>query len=98
MCDWDVQRLVEEYDSDELALSISDQTTRELVNTYVSLQSSIACCLAQEDIPYAAGMLSGLSYAYGIELVNRFLYRRDLSVFDTLPELPMPDYLAKQTV
>lgn len=73
MTDWDITGLVHNIDHEDLARSISEQPIAELIATYKALTCVTNVLLRFANIPAVAYPLSELSYAYGLEMVNRYL-------------------------
>lgn len=96
MTSWDITGLIHNIDLEQLKESITETSTTDLVFMYRSLVGLVDVCLKSANIPIVAFTLSELSYAYGLEIVNRYLFShgdfREVSISAAcLPEYMRPD-------
>lgn len=74
---WDVENLVCKIDFDFLNQSISDSPVVELAEIYKGLSDLVEKCLDCDNMPAIAYILSGLQYAYALEIANRHLFLQE---------------------
>lgn len=93
MTDFDIYGLVHNINMDNLQESITESSLSELICVYKALSEVTAMCLRFANIPAVAYVLSELSYAYSLEITNRYLSAgidlRDLQLPDSLLPLDM---------
>lgn len=72
---WDIDSLIKDrINKDSLQSSISGASSMELVEIYKDLFGLVTKYLNYPNIPEIMDILSELQYAYGVEIVNRYLF------------------------
>lgn len=93
MNNWDITGLVHNMNLEQLKSSINETSTADLIFMYRSLTSLVDVCLKSTNIPVVTFTLSELSYVYGLEIVNRYLFSHDDFKGLSIPEICLPDYM-----
>lgn len=93
MTSWDITGLIHNMDLEQLKESITEISTTDLVFMYRSLVGLVDVCLKSANIPIVAFTLSELSYAYGLEIVNRYLFSHGDFREVSIPAACLPEYM-----
>lgn len=90
---WDIDNLVSsKIDKIALAKSICQSSAAELLDTYKILCDFTDKLINYSNLPVIVFTLFEFKYAYGFEILNRYLYSHDFSMLDLPDECVEGDY------